>query len=252
MTPWTCCPAARAFGALALTTLATAASWTLATEALTRSAGEPAVSMVEVTGEGATYWSRWRGPSGQGLVKEASYTDTWSDTENVRWKTEVPGLGHSSPIVWKNHIFLTTSYDDGRASILAFDKADGKPLWETFIPDTTDEHIYQKNRHASPTAFDRWTPRLRLVRQQGTRRRRFHGQAGLAPVAGHVRQLPRHGRLAAPVQGSARSSFRIIAAAPRAARSSAPSTRRPARSCGARHGRRRSGGARRWRCASTP
>ena len=110
-------------------------------------------TMVEVEGEGAKYWSRWRGPSGQGLVKSGKYTDKWSPTEHVKWKTAVPGRGHSSPIVWGDRIFLTTEYDDGaRLSMLAFNRTTGKQLWETFVPTKGVEHVYPKNSRASATA----------------------------------------------------------------------------------------------------
>src|SRR5690606_28331954 len=78
-----------------------------------RAVANETAAMIEVEGEGAKYWSRWRGPSGQGIVRTGKYRDTWSPTEGVKWKTAVPGRGHSSPIVWGDHIFLTTEYDDG-------------------------------------------------------------------------------------------------------------------------------------------
>jgi hypothetical protein len=53
------------------------------------------VKMIEVTGEGAKYWSRWRGPSGQGQVPAGQYTDRWSATTGVQWKVAVPGSGNS-------------------------------------------------------------------------------------------------------------------------------------------------------------
>ena len=43
------------------------------------------VAMIAVEGEGAKYWPRWRGPSGQGLAMGTGYVDKWSDTENVKW-----------------------------------------------------------------------------------------------------------------------------------------------------------------------
>jgi outer membrane protein assembly factor BamB len=109
------------------------------------------VQMIAVEGEAARYWSRWRGPGGQGVAADKGYPDAWSDTENVLWRTKVPGRGHSSPIVWADHIFLTTAYSDGRASVLAFRRSDGRPLWEAVAPDRTPEHIHQKNSHASAT-----------------------------------------------------------------------------------------------------
>ena len=83
--------------------------------------------IVVAEGEGQQYWPNWRGPSGQGLVEDAGYPDSWSDTENVLWKVSVPGIGHSSPIVWKEQIFLTTSYENGtEMSVLSYDRGDGE------------------------------------------------------------------------------------------------------------------------------
>src|SRR5262245_27324664 len=84
---------------------------------------ERAVAMVVPPGDAGRYWPRWRGPSGQGLAVGTGYPDRWSDTENVLWKVQVPGRGHSSPIVWADRIFLTTAYGDGRVSILCFRRA---------------------------------------------------------------------------------------------------------------------------------
>jgi outer membrane protein assembly factor BamB len=112
-------------------------------------------AMIEVEGDGAKYWSRWRGPSGQGIVKPGKYRDQWSPTQGVKWKVPVPGLGHSSPIVWGDRLFLTTAYDDGaRLSMIAVNRTTGKQLWETFVPTKQGvEHVYQKNSRASATAI---------------------------------------------------------------------------------------------------
>jgi len=125
------------------------------------------VRAIPVTGEGASYWPRWRGPSGQGMVDGTGYVETWSNTENVKWRVSVPGLGHSSPIVWKDHLFLTTGRDGGaRVSMLAYDRRDGKLLWETQVPTTGSiEHIYAKNSHASATAT---TDGVRIYASFGT------------------------------------------------------------------------------------
>jgi outer membrane protein assembly factor BamB len=113
--------------------------------------GSVEVRMIEVVGEGAKYWPRWRGPSGQGMVASGQYTDKWTPTTHV-WKTNVPGRGNSSPIVWGDRIFLTTGYGNGeRLSMLAFSRADGKQLWETFIPQNGVEYVHYKNGFASAT-----------------------------------------------------------------------------------------------------
>ena len=112
------------------------------------------VRMVADEGEGAKYWARWRGPSGQGLANGAGYPDTWSATQNVAWKVPLPGSGNSSPIVWGDRIFLTTAYDNGRKlSIVAFRRSDGQKMWEAFAPEgKTPYGNHYQNGYASATA----------------------------------------------------------------------------------------------------
>jgi hypothetical protein len=110
------------------------------------------VQMIEPGGDAAKYWPRWRGPSGQGVVRAGAYRDRWSGREGVTWKVAVPGRGNSSPIVWNDRIFLTTAYGGGRRlSLLAFRRNDGTRLWETFAPQTGVEYAHPKNGHASAT-----------------------------------------------------------------------------------------------------
>ena len=118
---------------------------------LSQGGGE--VRMLSVTGEGAKYWPRWRGPSGQGYVPAGKYANTWAPNRNVRWRVAVPGAGNSSPIVWGDRIYLTTAQDRGaKLSLLAFNRADGEQLWESVVPtDGLIEHAHQKNGHASAT-----------------------------------------------------------------------------------------------------
>jgi len=56
----------------------------------------------------ADNWPGWRG-DGSGISHETGIVREWNETENIRWKTEIPGYGHSSPIVWDDFIFLTTA-----------------------------------------------------------------------------------------------------------------------------------------------
>jgi outer membrane protein assembly factor BamB len=111
------------------------------------------VRMIQVEGDGARYWSRWRGPSGQGLVPDGvAYTDAWSPTSRVQWKTALPGAGNSSPVVWGDQIFLTTARERGRRlSLIAVNRTAGKILWETFIPQEGVEGVHEKNGYASAT-----------------------------------------------------------------------------------------------------
>jgi outer membrane protein assembly factor BamB len=56
----------------------------------------------------AEEWPRFRGPSAGVAADDPSLPDTWSATQNVAWKVPIPGLGWSSPVVWGDHVFVTS------------------------------------------------------------------------------------------------------------------------------------------------
>jgi PQQ-like domain len=58
-------------------------------------------------------WPQFRGPNAGVIADNAALPETWSATENVVWKTPIPGLGWSSPVVWGDHIFLTAGINTG-------------------------------------------------------------------------------------------------------------------------------------------
>src|ERR1043165_2695642 len=60
-------------------------------------------------------WPQWRGPLSTGVAPRGNPPITWSDDKNIRWKTVLPGKGHSTPIVWGERIFLTTAIPHGEA-----------------------------------------------------------------------------------------------------------------------------------------
>lgn len=101
-------------------------------------------------------WPQWRGPLGTGAAPDADPPVEWSETKNVRWKTALPGKGHSTPIVWGDRIFLTTAIPFGKALppkhstapgthdgvpvtqqhefvVLAVDRRNGKLLWQKTV-----------------------------------------------------------------------------------------------------------------------
>lgn len=61
------------------------------------------------------HWPDWRGPTGDGRSDATGLPLTWSETENVLWKTPIHDFGHSTPVVWGNQVWLTTATTDGRA-----------------------------------------------------------------------------------------------------------------------------------------
>lgn len=70
-------------------------------------------------------WPQWRGPLGTGAAPGASPPLEWSEIKNVRWRVALPGLGHSSPIVWQDRIFLTTAIPFGEEMKPRFSGAPG-------------------------------------------------------------------------------------------------------------------------------
>ncbi len=98
-------------------------------------------------------WPRWRGPSGMGLSRERGLPVRWSATENVAWKSELPGAGNSSPVIWGERIFLTTAFDRGkRRSLACVNRADGALRWVKDAPAVEPEgRVIDKNGHASAT-----------------------------------------------------------------------------------------------------
>ena len=71
------------------------------------------------------YWPAWRGPLGTGVAPNADPPIQWSESQNIRWKTELPGSGHSTPVVWKDHVFITAAIPFGNAVAPKRDTAPG-------------------------------------------------------------------------------------------------------------------------------
>ncbi|MEO8353185.1 MAG: PQQ-binding-like beta-propeller repeat protein, partial [Chthoniobacteraceae bacterium] len=59
-------------------------------------------------------WPRWRGPQANGTAPGAKPPTTWSETEHVKWKTKLPGFGTSTPIIWKDQVFILTAIPTGK------------------------------------------------------------------------------------------------------------------------------------------
>lgn len=76
-------------------------------------------------------WPRWRGPQDVGSHADGTYPDQLTDPAQLAWKVKLPGVGCSTPIVWRDVIYLTGS-SQGHNAILAFDRA-GKELWQTLL-----------------------------------------------------------------------------------------------------------------------
>jgi outer membrane protein assembly factor BamB len=81
-----------------------------------------------------TDWPWWRGPDRNGIAAAQKPPLKWSETENVLWKSPVPGRGHGSPTVVGDQVFLATAEHDREVqSVLCFHRQTGKRLWQTEV-----------------------------------------------------------------------------------------------------------------------
>jgi len=97
-------------------------------------------------------WPGWRGPRGDGSSPATNLPVTWSGTENVVWKTPLPGKGHASLIIWEDTIFTVTSVEDSEARLLVcMDRKTGATRWQKVVVKTPYEKVHRLNSHASST-----------------------------------------------------------------------------------------------------
>jgi outer membrane protein assembly factor BamB len=66
-------------------------------------------SVLAATGNPSANWPAWRGPQANGVSPSATPPTEWSETRNVRWKTQIPGRGTSTPIIWDDQVFILTA-----------------------------------------------------------------------------------------------------------------------------------------------
>jgi outer membrane protein assembly factor BamB len=110
-------------------------------------------------------WPQWRGPTWNGIARGEAPLH-WSDTEHIKWKAEIPGRGHSSPVIWGDRIFVTTSVPTGDSApagqsmsnrrgfgsrgpqpeqkliLMCLDRKTGKLLWERVSKTATPHEGY--------------------------------------------------------------------------------------------------------------
>ena len=77
-----------------------------------------------------TNWPRWRGPEQNGHTDAIDLPVQWSASD-IFWKTDLPGIGQSSPIIWGDRIFLTAEKGKGAERIVfCVDRQSGRILWQ--------------------------------------------------------------------------------------------------------------------------
>ena len=99
-------------------------------------------------------WPCWRGPRGDGTSTEVQIPVEWNGEtgEGIAWKTEIPGKGHSSPIVRGKSIFLTTCLEDSHERmLLCLNRNDGSLRWKASVAVSPLETKHELNSFASGT-----------------------------------------------------------------------------------------------------
>ena len=77
----------------------------------------------------AQEWTRFRGPNGSGVSEVTTVPVKWGDAD-YNWKIELPGRGHSSPVLWGTRLFITSAaQESGKRYVLCIDTADGRAVW---------------------------------------------------------------------------------------------------------------------------
>ncbi|HVR36162.1 MAG TPA: PQQ-binding-like beta-propeller repeat protein [Methylomirabilota bacterium] len=106
-------------------------------------------------------WPAFRGPTGQGLSTATNVPVHWNATENVRWKSSIPGAGWSSPVLAGDRLFLTTAIEDGNSlslRALCLDPDSGNIVWNHEVfrhPRAGLPRTHSKNSQSSPTPLAR-------------------------------------------------------------------------------------------------
>jgi outer membrane protein assembly factor BamB len=100
----------------------------------------------------AENWPMWRGPRLDGTSLERDVPVKWSPTENIAWRTELPGGGHASPIVWEDRIFTVTANPQTEERLLVcLDRKNGQILWQQTVLKSPMERKHRENSYASST-----------------------------------------------------------------------------------------------------
>ncbi len=100
----------------------------------------------------AQNWPGWRGPNGDGTSIETNLPTEWDSITNILWKSPVPGIGYSSPIIWGDKLFTTTALPETQEKLLlCYDSKSGHLLWQKTVLKSAFEYKHNDNSYASGT-----------------------------------------------------------------------------------------------------
>lgn len=100
----------------------------------------------------AANWPQFRGPDSQGHSVEKKVLLHWTASSNVLWKATIPGEGWSSPVIWKDHVFVTTATDGGQSCrVIALHARTGAIRWNHEVFQQVPRRKEGRNSYATPT-----------------------------------------------------------------------------------------------------
>jgi outer membrane protein assembly factor BamB len=95
-------------------------------------------------------WPSWHGPNGSGVTPETNLPLRWGRTENVRWKVPLPDRGNSSPIVWRDRVFITQAIEkENRLTVMCLNRANGKVIWQSGTTYSEKDPTHETNPYCS-------------------------------------------------------------------------------------------------------
>ena len=111
------------------------------------------IVIVATSAAGGENWTSYRGPTDQGHADGADLPVRWSESQNIAWKTPVPGKAWSSPVIWGDRIWLTNAGEDGsQLSVVCVDKNSGKiVLRKRLRYVVAPQYCHPFNSYASPS-----------------------------------------------------------------------------------------------------
>jgi outer membrane protein assembly factor BamB len=95
-------------------------------------------------------WPAWRGPTGYGVTPDTNLPTEWSREKNVRWRVPLPDRGNSTPIVWRDRVFITQAIEkESWRGLISFDRKDGTIRWKAGVTYTENEPTHSTNPYCS-------------------------------------------------------------------------------------------------------
>ena len=110
-------------------------------------------AFVQLLGAKPSHWNQFRGPNGDGDAGESALPVTFSEKENVKWKTPVMGKAWSSPVVRDGKVWLTNALEDGKKMwAVCLDFTTGRNLHEVLVfENEKPQYCHKMNSYATPT-----------------------------------------------------------------------------------------------------